>query len=135
MKEFGGGVRPGGARREVQAGKSPHRLGLQMERSEMSHPEPNKPPHRTPQVPAQVRRGSLLQAEPQLHGCVALGLEPVLVQYAITTVLVWAGLTIERKAYAKFVDRLPPRAGGSYPPAKVPSRPRRQRVCRIPATP
>jgi exopolysaccharide biosynthesis polyprenyl glycosylphosphotransferase len=37
------------------------------------------------------------------------GLEPVIVQYAITTVLVWAGLTIERAAVDKFIERIHPR--------------------------
>jgi exopolysaccharide biosynthesis polyprenyl glycosylphosphotransferase len=37
------------------------------------------------------------------------GLEPVIVQYAITTVLVWAGLVAERQAIDKVVERLQPR--------------------------
>ena len=37
------------------------------------------------------------------------GLEPVIVQYAITTVLVWAGLLAERMAIDKVVERIKPR--------------------------
>jgi exopolysaccharide biosynthesis polyprenyl glycosylphosphotransferase len=37
------------------------------------------------------------------------GLEPVIVQYAITTVLVWAGLAIERQAIDQFIERMQPR--------------------------
>ena len=37
------------------------------------------------------------------------GLEPVIVQYAITTVLVWAGLVAERHVIDKLVERIQPR--------------------------
>jgi exopolysaccharide biosynthesis polyprenyl glycosylphosphotransferase len=37
------------------------------------------------------------------------GLEPVMLQYAITTLLVWAGLTIERQAIDKVIERIHPR--------------------------